>query len=215
MPYRLEVAPDGQDTSALQAFHKKIGSPIFRYTTVHDGDLILHESGAITEYVIVVVHAFATTYMLLTRYLCETYDPERRLIPQTFFLRARTHIFIHAAEGTLASHAMAFSAFRMGMPQQLRDSAPHAVANSESKMAVHVQKDLDWLERKLGTSTGAFFVGDNVTAADIMLHISVSLTLKYELGTQGKSWPKLEAWLGRCEETNSCKRAVERSGFHL
>jgi glutathione S-transferase len=130
-------------------------------------------------------------------------------------LRARTRIFIHAAEGTVTMHSMAFFAFRMGMPQRLREMASDDVEEAERKMAVHVQKDLDWLERELETSTGAFLVGDTVTAADIMLYISALFTLKFELGTKGRTWPAVEAWLKRCEDTESYKRAVEKSGFHM
>jgi glutathione S-transferase len=49
VPYKLEIAPDGQDAAALQAFHERTRSPMARYPTLHDGDLVLHESGAITE----------------------------------------------------------------------------------------------------------------------------------------------------------------------
>jgi glutathione S-transferase len=51
VPYRIETAEFKQEPAERQAFHEKSGSPMGRYPSIRDGDLIVHESGAITQYV--------------------------------------------------------------------------------------------------------------------------------------------------------------------
>jgi glutathione S-transferase len=150
----------------------------------------------------------------VARYICDNYDPEHRLIPADRSLRARTQIFIHAAEGTAMLHVVSFQRFRSGIPAELRAAAPDAVAATEAKLVESVKKDLDWLERELAGS-GAFLVGDQLTAADISMHLSVRFPLLLIFGTEGGSWPNVEAWLTRCEETESYKRAVAKTGFEV
>jgi glutathione S-transferase len=149
------------------------------------------------------------------RYLCENYDKERRLIPTDTAQRARTQIFLHAAEGTLALHAIAAFYFRIFMPAQFRESSADVVAAAEARLAATVAKDMDWLERELAESTGPFLVGAALTAADIMVLFVVQLVYKFKFGGEGKAWRKVEAWVKACEDTPSYKRAVERSGFTL
>jgi hypothetical protein len=58
VPYKLEVAPYKQEPEARRAFNAKSGSPMGKYPSIRDGDLIVHESGAIIEYVDVEPHSF-------------------------------------------------------------------------------------------------------------------------------------------------------------
>lgn len=85
----------------------------------------------------------------------------------------------------------------------------------EAGIAVNLQKDMDWLEKELGASTGMFLVGNQVTAADVMMLFSVQFCLERKLGTEGKRWRLVEEWRERCENTESYKRAVEKSGHTL
>lgn len=80
-------------------------------------------------------------------------------------------------------------------------------------MSANVQNDLDWIERDLSESGSKFLAGDVVTAADIMMQLSADYILARQLGTQGKKWPAVEAWLKRCKETPTYVRAVEKSGY--
>jgi glutathione S-transferase len=214
VPYKLEVAPYKQEPAERQAFNELSASPMGKYPSIRDGELIMHESGAILEYSTSPRRHVSCT-LTRRRYLCEHYDPQHRLIPQDPAQRARAQIFLHAAEGTLAMHAIANFYFRIFMPQQFRESAADVVAAAEAKMATTVAKDMDWLERELAQSTGPFLVGDTLTVADIMVLFVIQLTYKFKFGGEGKSWPKIEAWVKTCEESASYKRAVERSGFTL
>ena len=79
----------------------------------------------------------------------------------------------------------------------------------------NVQKDLDYLEAILGQSKGKFLFGDEPTAADIMMHFSAAFILVRELGTGGKSWPKINEWIKNCEERQAYKKAVQHTGHKL
>jgi glutathione S-transferase len=217
VPYALEITGRDAQGKIPQAFVEKSGSPTGMFPVIRDGSLVVYESGAITEYVATIdacVRLRPRAYAGAARYICDNYDAEHRLIPADPVLRARTQIFTHAAEGTVMLHVMSFYRFHSGIPAELRATAPDAVAAAEAKLAASVKKDFDWLERELAGS-GAFLVGDQLTAADISMHLSVRFPLRFKFGTEGGSWPNVEAWLTRCEETESYKRAVAKTGFEV
>lgn len=136
-------------------------------------------------------------------------------MPDNQYLRSRVQTFVHAAEGTLAIHGLAVLYARWSFPAELKESNPNALEKMEAGLSVNVQKDFDWLEKELSASTGLFLVNNEVTAADIMMHFSARFILERKLGTGGKSWPKINEWLERCENTEAYKRAVEKSGHTL
>lgn len=49
VPYQLEFA-DRQNQKAPQEFKDKSGNPLGKFPSIRDKDLVVHESGAITEY---------------------------------------------------------------------------------------------------------------------------------------------------------------------
>lgn len=124
-------------------------------------------------------------------------------------------MWIHSSEATFALHGLAVLYARWNFPKSLSESNPSALTDMESGIAVNVQKDLDWLEKELGASTGMFLVGNQVTAADVMMLFSVQFILERKLGTEGKSWKKVDEWRERCEGTETYKRAIEKSGHTL
>lgn len=246
LPYKLEFA-DRQNQKAPQEFKDASGNPLGKFPSIKDGDLTVHESGAITECVLLLRFPFlcivlachilalsfshgtstrdvprihATSHEQAadtqqTRYICDNYDAAHKMIPTDRALRAKTQTFIHAAEGTLALHALAVLYFRWNVPATLREANPDAIAEAEAKLSVNVQKDMDWLEGALASSGGPFLVGKEVTAADVMMAFSAQFTIARGLGTQGRKWPGVDAWLERCEGLEAYKRAVARSGHTL
>lgn len=136
-------------------------------------------------------------------------------MPKNEYLKSRVQMFSHASEATLALHGLAVLYARWNFPTELKESHPEALQKMEASLSVNVQKDLDWIEKELAASTGQLLVGNEVTAADIMMQFSCRFILERELGTQGKSWPKINEWLERCENTPAYKRAVEKSGHTL
>ena len=139
----------------------------------------------------------------------------QRLLPKDAYLRTNVQMWVHAAEATFALHSLAILYARWNFPEALKKSNPEALEQMEEAMSANVVKDFDWLEAELGRSTGEFLVGNQVTAADCMMQFSVSFILARQLGTKGRSWPKIEAWLERCEKTEAYVRAVARSNYTL
>lgn len=118
--------------------------------------------------------------------------------------------WIHAAEGTYALHALAILYTRW-----FGAGTPDAAAKIEDSMSVNVGKDMDYLEAALNKSSGKFLVGDHVTVADCMMLFSAQFILARELGTKGKKWERIDQWIKDCENTESYKKAVEKTGHHL
>ncbi|KAF4542160.1 Glutathione s-transferase [Lasiodiplodia theobromae] len=174
-------------------------SPVGRFPTIKDGDLFVFESGAITEY------------------LCAKYDKQHRLLPKVeddAAANVKILQWIHAAEATFLLHGLAITYARWHYPEST-GLPKEGLAAMELGMSANVQNDLDWIERDLSESGSKFLAGDAVTAADVMMQLSADYILERQLGTQGKKWPAVEAWLKRCKETPTYVRAVEKSGYSL
>ncbi|KAI4843690.1 benzoate 4-monooxygenase cytochrome-like protein P450 [Aureobasidium sp. EXF-8845] len=61
-----------------------------------------------------------------------------------------------------------------------------------------------------------WFGADNPSAAEkIEQGMSTNFILARQLGTKGKRWEKVEKWIADCEETESYKRAIEKTGHRL
>jgi len=112
-------------------------------------------------------------------------------------------------------HGLAVLYAQWNFPASLQESHPEEMDKMIAGIGVNVQKDFDWLEMALSQSTGRFIVGDQLTAADIMMLFAVQFILARDLGTKGKRWKKVNEWVERCEATESYKRAVEKSGHKL
>ena len=144
-------------------------------------------------------------------YLCETYDKSGKLLPTDPAQRVKVRQWVHAAEATFALHALAILYARW----QVKGVPAESIEAAEKSMSANVQNDMSWLETELSLSQGQFLCGDHVTAADIMMQFSAEFILARELGTQGKEWPNINKWLKACENTDSYKRAVEKTGHKL
>jgi glutathione S-transferase len=146
-----------------------------------------------------------------TSYLCETYDKEGRLLPHDAKQRVKVRQWVHAAEATFALHAVAIYYARSHIP---KDAPEGTVEAAEKGMSANVQNDLSWLETELSLSPG-FLCGDHVTAADVMMRFSLEFIIAMKLGTQGKEYPSINKWMEACEDRESYKRAVKKTGHKL
>ncbi|KAI9731203.1 MAG: hypothetical protein M1834_005396 [Cirrosporium novae-zelandiae] len=176
---------DLENFHAPKAFKAKSGTYLGRSPTLKDGDLTIIESGAITEY------------------LLETYDKENRLLPKDTIPRVRIREWIHASEATFVMHAIAILCTRGTLSPML------------GHMTANLKNDLNWLEEELRKGGGKFLMGDKITAADTMMEYGVNLTLKKNVGTDGQRWEKIEGWLKNCHESETYKKAVQKSGYSL
>ena len=109
-------------------------------------------------------------------------------------------------------HALAILYARWQLPEAAKSSLPEM----EKKLSVNVRKDLDWLEAGLGQSSGKFVVGDEITAADIMMQFSIHFISARKLGIKSlEEWPKVEKWLKETFECKSYQKAVKATEFRL
>jgi glutathione S-transferase len=145
-----------------------------------------------------------------SRYLCETYDKEGKLLPADPAQRVKALRWLHAAEATFALHAIGILYVRWN-----GEKYPEAIATIEEGMSKNVQKDLAWLEQELSSSGGQFLLGSQITIADIMMQFSIAFIFARELGTKGKKFPAIEKWMSACENTESYKKAVKKTGHKL
>lgn len=195
LPYEIEFS-DRVDNKAPPEFKKASGNPLGKFPTLWDGELLMYESGSITEY------------------LCETYDLAGKLLSRSQPERWRTQMWIQSAEGTFLLHALAITYARWNISNDV--SVEHRDA-MESGMSTNVQNDLDWLEHELEKEGTGWLVGASCTAADIMVHFSVQFILARKLGVRGcgDKWKQVRAWQVRCEDQPSYKKAVEHTGYTL
>jgi glutathione S-transferase len=128
-------------------------------------------------------------------------------MPADLATRAKVRTWMSAAEGTFFLHGLAIF---YGSA-----SVPNAAERLQNAISGAVHRDFDWLESELKQGGGKFLVGNSVTAADTMMEFPISFILKNELGTKGKKWPAVEAWLKNVQSTKGYKKAVAKTGYKL
>lgn len=159
--------------------------------SLEDGGKFYYESGSICEY------------------LEDKYDTQHRLLPAPGDpKRYEVLQWIHAAEATFMLHGLAILYAKWNQ----KDGD---VEKTVAGLSANICKDLDYLEATLKQNGTKFIVGNSVTAADIMMEFSVDFVLVRELGTKGKSWPRINEWLKICHETKSYQDAVRKTGYTL
>jgi glutathione S-transferase len=121
--------------------------------------------------------------------------------------RSQVRVWTSAADGTFLMHALAI-AYGSG-------AAPESAEKLATGLSPQVHRDFDWLESELKKGTGKFLVGNSLTVADTMLGFSIAFILKMGLGTKGKEWPGVNAWLKNVESTPAFQRAVKKTGHSL
>ncbi|KAH8726834.1 hypothetical protein GQ44DRAFT_612886 [Phaeosphaeriaceae sp. PMI808] len=131
-----------------------------------------------------------------------------RLLPTNAAQRVKVRQWVHAVEATFAL-AILYTRWN------IKDVPEGTIAAAEERMSANVQNDLPWLETELSLSQGPFLCGDHVTAADIVMQFSTDLILVRELGTQGKERPNINKRSDACKNTETCKRAVQKTGYKL
>jgi glutathione S-transferase len=90
-----------------------------------------------------------------------------------------------------------------------------------SSMATNVQKDLDFYEstiaankEKYGPQDGLYLANGRFSAADIANAFSAEYVLTKAIGTEGKKWPNIEAWLKLIEARPGYKETKKVAGLH-
>lgn len=154
--------------------------PLGKSPVIQDGDTIVAETGAIVQY------------------LVEKADgrlgppPHREAI-------LRYRFFLHYAEGSLMPPLLV---------KLVLSRVPVFGKAAQKRIQPMIDNHLDYLERELGGRE--WFVGDQLTAADIML--SFPLEAARARAGLDASRPNLAAWLARIHARPAYQRALERGG---
>lgn len=154
--------------------------PLGKSPVIDDGGRIVAETGAIIEY------------------LVEKADG--RLGPPAHrdtILRYR--FFLHYAEGSLMPPLLLLLVL---------SRVPLFGKKAQARIQPMLDNHLDYLEREL--SGREWFVGDEMTAADIML--SFPLEAARQRGGLGPSRPNLAGWLDRIHARPAYARALKKGG---
>jgi glutathione S-transferase len=165
--YRPPTLPFSQDT------------PLGKFPTLEDGDVVMIESGAIVEY-------------LLERY------GEGRLGPRPGESgRAEFLQWLHFAESTLAPPVMDVLRHTVIKPEAERIAAVVEDGRARSLRTLEV------LDRALGDRQ--YVVGDGFTAADIMIAYPLQWAAQFAML---ESFPRLDAYLKRLLSRPAALRAM-------
>jgi glutathione S-transferase len=176
--------------ASLRAVHPLGKSPV-----VSDGELVLAESGAITEY------------------LVERYGSGRLIPPLGTPEHLRYRYWLHYAEGS----AMPPLLLKLVFDRMESEPAPffikpllRAIAGKVKGAFIEPQLKLhlDFMESELGKST--WFAGDELTAADIQM--SFPLEAAKSRAGLAEDRPRLLAFLERIHARPAYQRALAQGG---
>lgn len=171
--------------------------PLGKSPIVTDGDLVLAESGAIVTW------------------LAEQYGDTTLLPAAGTRERLRCNYWLHYAEGSAMPPLLLKLVFQRvasaPMPFFIRPVARMiARRTQESFIQPQLKLHMDYLEGELAEH--AWFVGDNLSAADIQL--SFPIEAMAARGGLDANYPALTQWLQRIHARPAYQRALERGGLY-
>ncbi|MGH7018785.1 MAG: glutathione S-transferase N-terminal domain-containing protein [Brevundimonas sp.] len=160
----------------------KVVHPLGKSPLVEIDGRVVMESGAIVQH------------------LCERFG-DGRLLPAAGSDAALRHLeLMHFAEGS------AMTPLLLGI---YVGKLGEAGAPLQSRIAEQTASQFDYLEAELGAS--GHFVGDDWTAADIMLSFPVELAV---MGDKEGRWPRLADFVKRLQGRPAWRRALEKGGAY-
>lgn len=145
------------------------------------------------------------------RYICETYDTKGIFLPKDTATRCKVYEWLHGAEGAFALHGLAILYSRWQIPEEGQKYLPEM----EKKLSNNVNNDFRWIEGTLSQNKTDYLVGNELTAADIMVQFMVEFITTRKLGTDGSEYPETMKWLKRTMDRPAYKKAVEKTGYTL
>jgi glutathione S-transferase len=182
--------PSMRAPASLRAVHPLGKSPV-----ITDGENTIAETGAIVEY------------------LVDGYGKGRLIPPPDTKARLQYTYWLHYAEGSLMPPLlMRLIASRIAGPEVpwfARPIAKRIAATlQDTFIGPAIKLNLDFTESEL--AKGAYFAGDDLTAADVMM--SFPLEAATARGGLDQSRPKTMDWLQRIHARPAYQRALEKGG---
>ena len=177
LPYELETYALGSKDMKTPAFREK--SPLGKVPALHDGDLKLHESGAIVSY-------------LLETYGEGRFEPERGSPERALF-----HQWMWFAEGTLMPPLGEIIANSFVLPKEDRSEVIRKHARTRFGRALKL------LDGELESRD--YLLESGFSAADIMTVMGIQLAKN--LGELPEGLPQVEAYLARTTARPAFQRA--------
>ncbi|KAK9476631.1 glutathione S-transferase [Lipomyces japonicus] len=193
IPYDLKTYKRDSKTFLADPALTKV-HPLGKSPVIEDNGKVIAESGLIVEYLI------------------DKYGPF--LQPDSDDNKLKVKYFLHYAEGSLQpvvfllylsqrvrSAPMPF--FIRPIARLLMDGQDKAYAGPDA------QKQLEFLENELKTTGTGFFVGDQLSGADIILLFPLELA-QVRAGLVKDKYPLLIDWLNRMHDREAFKRATSK-----
>ncbi len=192
--YEFKMYDRDKDTRLAPDEYKKI-SPLGTAPVITDGDLALSESNAIIEYI-------------LDKYGDGRLRPEPGTPERTSYL-----FWFHASQGSLQpllTISFIFGALKERVPFFLKPIIRAVLGQAEKLfLEPRLQALLDLVESDLSAS--AWFAGDELTAADIVMGYCMEVAV-VRGGMTKKKYPKAHAFLERMRSRPAYKRALDKDG---
>jgi glutathione S-transferase len=156
--------------------------PLGKSPVISDGDRVIIESGAITEY------------------LCERHGGAH-LVPARGTDDHISHLeWLHFAEGSaMTPILLRIYTARLG----------EAAAPLEPRINQQLDAHFAYMESRVGDS--GHFIGDNLSAADIMLSFPAEIAIMQGMAPR---YPKLAAFVNACHARPAWQRAREKGGAY-
>lgn len=154
--------------------------PLGKAPVIRDGEQVIFESGAIIEY-------------LVRRYGKGRFAPAIDSPDYTLYIQ-----FLHYAEG---------SAMLPLLLQLYTRRLGDGVAPLQPRIDSEMQRHLGFLDGELAGKE--FFVGEQLTGADIQLSFVAQLALRF---CGSDAYPNLAAFVARIEARPAYQRAIEKGG---
>lgn len=193
LPYEVKRYNRDPETSLappeLYAVHPLGKSPV-----ITDGDICVAETGAIFEY------------------LLESYDPDGRMKPAAGTQQGRDYTYwLHYAEGSAMTNLLlklVFSRLPERAPMLLRPIVRKVSASAETSFIdPRIAEHAKWWNTAL--EEGGYFVGDTLTAADIMMSFPLEAAVtRADLS----ALPNIPAFLERIHARPAYQTALEKGG---
>lgn len=180
LPYTLRVYPRDPVTRLAPADYKAL-HPIGVAPVITDGDLVLGESGAIVDYI------------------CAKYAGGRLTVAPEAPNFADYLFWLHFANGSLVANEM------LGMISAFLGAAPDHPAMG--LIGDRAGRAYGLIEQRLGQT--AFFAGDDLTAADIMMVFPLT-TMRAFTPRDLSVYPNILAYLQRIGARPAYRRAMEK-----